>query len=188
MKDPPHKPASHKRGPATSADKPVPPTLEYEEILVAPVWVRVLVYVVFLVLIGFFLLYPIFDELANEVLNLSLSIVFVIILWMVRFFLSLRVSVFNKGIQFGFYIFNKRFEYSDVLDCKPFRYQLSDYLGWGIRKGADGSILYNVPGDHGTAVKLTVRERDERMVYAFSAKRPEVICKRVGSHLRPVQP
>ena len=188
MKDPSSKAAAQKGGPATSSEKPEFHTLEYEEILVAPLWVRIPIYVVFLVLIGFFLLYPIFDELANDLLNLSLSIVFVIILWMLRFFLTLRASVFSTGIQFGFYLFNKRFDYSDILDCKPFHYELSDYLGWGIRKGPDGSILYNVPGDRGSAVKLTVRERDERMVYAFSAKRPEVICKRVGSHLRPVQP
>jgi len=188
MKNRPARPVKRTRERATPSEKPVPRVLEYEELLKAPLWVRIPVHVVFLGLIGFLLLYPIFDELANDLLNLSLAIVFLVILWMLRIFLALRVSVFSTGIQFGFYLLSKRFAYSDILDCRPFRYELSDYLGWGIRKGADGSILYNVPGDRGIAVKLTVREKDERRVYAFSAKRPEVICKRVGSYLRPVAP
>lgn len=177
-----------KPGPAPAQEKQEPTVLEYEEVVTAPLWTRVLIYGVFLFLIGFLVLYPLFDELANETLNLSLAAVFFAILLMVRLFLSLRICVFSTGIQFGYALLNKHFKYSDVLDCKPYRYDLSDYLGWGIRKGADGSVLYNVPGDRGMAVRLTVREHDERKVYAFSAKRPEVISKRVSRHLRPVLP
>jgi hypothetical protein len=46
--------------------------------------------------------------------------------------------------------------------------------------------MYNVPGDQGIAVKIVVREADKRVVYAFSARRPEVICKKIHSHLTPV--
>lgn len=81
---------------------------------------------------------------------------------------------------------SKQFKYTDVLKAEVFRYQLGDYLGWGIRKGTDGSIMYNVPGDQGIAVKVVVREADQRRVYVFSARRPEVICKKIQSHLRPV--
>jgi len=186
MAKPPSGTPSGKPAPAPAQEKQEPTVLEYEEVVTAPLWIRLLVYGVFLFLIGFLVLYPLFDELANETLNLSLAAVFLAILLMVRLFLSLRVSVFSTGIQFGYPLLNKRFRYSDVLDCRPYRYDLSDYLGWGIRKGADGSVLYNVPGDRGMAVRLTVREHDERKVYAFSAKRPEVISKRVSRHLRPV--
>lgn len=175
-----------KSTPAPAQEKQEPTILEYEEVVTAPMWIRILVYGVFLFLIGFLVMYPQFDELANETLNLSLAAVFLVILLLVRLFLSLRISVFSTGIQFGYYLLNKHFKYSDILDCRPYRYDLSDYLGWGIRKGADGSVLYNVPGDRGMAVRLTVREHDERRVYAFSAKRPEVISKRVSRHLRPI--
>ena len=46
--------------------------------------------------------------------------------------------------------------------------------------------MYNVPGDQGVAVKIIVREGDKRRVYAFSARRPEVICKKIQSYLKPV--
>lgn len=188
MTKPPSGISPARPAPASAQDKQEPTLLEYEEVVSAPLWIRILVYGVFLFLIGFLVLYPLFDELANETLNLSLAAVFLAILFMVRLFLSLRISVFSTGIQFGYSLLHKRFKYSDVLDCRPYRYDLSDYLGWGIRKGADGSVLYNVPGDRGLAVRLTVREHDERKVYAFSAKRPEVISKRVSRHLRPVLP
>ncbi|MEW6439797.1 MAG: hypothetical protein AB1640_02575 [bacterium] len=186
MRDPSPKKDHRRKDPEGAGKKKPASVIEYEEILVTPLWLRSVIYLVFAVLIGFLLLYPIFDELANDFLNFTLCIVFIGILWMLRIFLTLRVSVSSTGILFGFYLFNKRFAYEDVLDCRPFRYQLSDFLGWGIRKAVDGTVLYNVPGDRRVAVKIIVRERDQRRTYAFSAKRPEVICKRVSSHLRPV--
>ncbi|MGW8323764.1 MAG: hypothetical protein ACWGSD_19645 [Thermodesulfobacteriota bacterium] len=160
--------------------------IEYQETLSAPLWLRVLVYGFFGIMIGFYLLSPIWDTESNDVLNLSLCLVFVFVLWVLHIFLSLRVTLSAKGIQFGYYLLSKQFKYTDVLSAEVFRYQLGDYLGWGIRKGTDGSIMYNVPGDQGIAVKIVVREADKRVVYAFSARRPEVICKKIQSHLRPL--
>jgi hypothetical protein len=160
--------------------------IEYQETLSAPLWLRAAVYGFFGLMIGFYLLSPIWDVESNDVLNLSLCLVFVFVLWVLHIFLSLRVTLSAKGIRFGYYMLSKQFKYSDILNAEVFRYQLGDYLGWGIRKGTDGSIMYNVPGDQGIAVKIVVREADQRRVYAFSAKRPEVICKKIQSHLTPV--
>ena len=160
--------------------------IEYQETLSAPLSLRVAVYGFFGIMIGFYLLSPIWDTESNDALNLSLCLVFVFVLWVLHIFLSLRVTLSAKGIKFGYYLLSKEFKYTDVLSAEVFRYQLGDYLGWGIRKGTDGSIMYNVPGDQGIAVKIVVREADKRVVYAFSARRPEVICKKVQSHLRPV--
>jgi hypothetical protein len=160
--------------------------IEYQETLSAPLWLRVVVYGFFGLMIGFYLLSPMWDTESNDVLNLSLCLVFVFVLWVLHIFLSLRVTLSARGIQFGYYLLAKQFKYTDVLSAEVFRYQLGDYLGWGIRKGTDGSIMYNVPGDQGISVKIVVREADKRVVYAFSARRPEVICKKIQSHLRPV--
>ncbi len=160
--------------------------IEYQEILTAPAWLRILIYSFFGIVIGFYLLSPIWDAETNDVLNLTLCLVFVFILWVLHIFLSLRVTLSGRGIRFGYYLLAKEFRYTDILSAEVFRYQLGDYLGWGIRKGTDGSIMYNVPGDQGIAVKITVREADQRRIYAFSAKRPEVICKKIQSYLKPV--
>ncbi len=172
--------------PRSSARSKGPSKIEYQEILSAPLWLRVVVYGFFGIMIGFYLLSPVWDTESNDALNLSLCLVFVFVLWVLHIFMSLRVTLSAKGIHFGYYLLSKRFTYADVLNAEVFRYQLGDYLGWGIRKGTDGSIMYNVPADQGIAVKIVVREADQRRVYAFSARRPEVICKKIQSHLKSV--
>lgn len=185
-KDPSSKIIDLKHRPRSSARSKGSGKIEYQEILLAPLWLRAAVYGFFGIMIGFYLLSPIWDVESNDVLNLSLCLVFVFVLWVLHVFLSLRVALSAKGIRFGYYLLSKEFKYADILSAEVFRYQLGDYLGWGIRKGTDGSIMYNVPGDQGIAVKIVVREADQRRVYAFSARRPEVICKKIQSHLRPV--
>jgi len=170
----------------SSARSKGPSNIEYQETLSAPLWLRVVTYGFFGIMICFYLLSPIWDTESNDLLNLSLCLVFVFVLWVLHIFLSLRITLSAKEIRFGYYLLAKKFKYSDVLNAEVFRYQLGDYLGWGIRKGTDGSIMYNVPGDQGISVKIVVREADKRVVYAFSARRPEVICKKIQSHLRPV--
>ncbi len=185
-KDSPSKIIDLKPRPRNSSRSKGPGKIEYQEVLLAPLWLRVAVFGFFGIMIGFYLLSPIWDAESNDVLNLSLCLVFVFVLWVLHVFMSLRVTLSAKAIRFGYYLLSKQFKYTDVLNAEVFRYQLGDYLGWGIRKGTDGSIMYNVPGDQGIAVKIVVREADQRRVYAFSARRPEVICKKIQSHLKPV--
>ncbi len=185
-KDPSSKIIDLKPRPRSSARSKGSGKIEYQETLSAPLWLRVVVYGFFGIMIGFYLLSPIWDVESNDALNLSLCLVFVFVLWVLHIFLSLRVTLTAKGLRFGYYLLSKQFKYADILNAEVFRYQLGDYLGWGIRKGTDGSIMYNVPGDQGIAVKIVVREADQRRVYAFSARRPEVICKKIQSYLRPV--
>jgi hypothetical protein len=160
--------------------------IEYQESVSAPSWMRIATYGFFGTMIAFYLLSPIWDVESNDLLNLSLCLVFVFVLWILHIFSSLKITLSTKGIRFGYYMLSKEFKYSDILSAQVFRYQLGDYLGWGIRRGTDGSIMYNVPGDQGIAVKIVVREGDQRKEYAFSARRPEVICKKIQSHLKPV--
>ena len=87
--------------------------IEYQETLSAPLWLRVLVYGFFGIMIGFYLLSPIWDTESNDVLNLSLCLVFVFVLWVLHIFLSLRVTLSAKGIQFGYYLLSKQFKYRD---------------------------------------------------------------------------
>jgi hypothetical protein len=185
-KDPSSKIIDLKTRPRSSARSTGSGKIEYQEILSAPLWLRIAIYGFFGVMIGFYLLSPIWDAESNDALNLALCLVFVFVLWVLHIFLSLRVTLTAKGLRFGYYLLSKGFKYSDVLSAEVLRYQLGDYLGWGIRKGTDGSVMYNVPGDQRIAVRIVVREGDQRRIYAFSAKRPEVICKKIQSHLRPV--
>ena len=158
--------------------------IEYEEVISAPSWMRLGALGVFILIIAFFLLYPFIKEGKSDLVHLLLAMVFAMTAWFVQIFLSLKVSVTNKGIKFGFYIFSKEIPYGDVLDCMVIRYKWTDFIGWGIKRGSDGCTMYNVPGDQQIAVKIIVMDEEhKRKEYAFSAKRPQVICKKVQTHI-----
>ncbi len=158
--------------------------IEYEETLRVPQWIRVTVYLVFSVIIGVFLFAPFFTQGKSDPVHLLLCLVFAVIALVVHVFLTLKIRMNAEGIRFGFYIFNKQIDYENIIDCSVVRYNIMDYLGWGVRKGREGATMYNIPGDQQIAVKLIVRdEEDGRAEYAFSAKRPQVICKKLQAHL-----
>ena len=78
----------------------------------------------------------------------------------------------------------KKILYHEILDCMVIRYKMTDFMGWGVRKGHDGCTMYNVPGDQQIAVKIVVVDKERnRKEFAFSAKRPQVICKKIQAHL-----
>ena len=171
--------------PPESSDDPE--RTEYEETLSAPSWLRLGSLGFFILVIGFFLLQPFLAEGTNDGMNLLLCLVFALVAWFVQIFLSMKISLTNKGIKFGFYLFSKKLDYRDILDCMVIRYKLTDFLGWGVRKGYDGCTMYNVPGDQQIAVKIVVVDGEQnRKEFAFSAKRPQVICKKIQAHLYDV--
>jgi len=174
----------HQRAPEPREPEDEAEVVEYEETIAAPPWLRMTILSVFLVIIGFFLVFPFVSEGTSDVTHLFLALVFAAILWVIEIFLSLKVTITSKGLQFGFYLFSKKIFYQEIVDCSVMRYKMTDFLGWGIRKNDEGCTLYNVPGDQRIAVRVVVvDERNDRKQYAFSAKRPQVICKKVQTHL-----
>jgi hypothetical protein len=106
------------------------------------------------------------------------------VVWVIHLFFTLNITLESEGIQFGFYLFSKKIPYERIVDCSVIRYNIMDFMGWGVRKGMNGITMYNVPGDQQIAVKLLVREKDDvRKEYAFSAKRPQVVCKKLQMHV-----
>ena len=55
--------------------------IEYQESVSAPSWMRIATYGFFGTMIAFYLLSPIWDVESNDLLNLSLCLVFVFVLW-----------------------------------------------------------------------------------------------------------
>ena len=152
---------------------------QYAEILTSPVWLRIAVYIFFGSLIAFYLFSPFWSDESNDILNLTLCLVFSFVLWLLHVFLSLRVSLSDKGIHFGFALFAKDIPYEQILDCRVARNEGIDYLAWGVRTDADGASVYSVPGVPRRAFRILVKEGDERATYVVSSKRPEVICGKV---------
>ncbi len=176
------KPSSAKDQPLDIPSHKKPEQLIYSETISAPKWIRWSLYAFFSIFITFLLIYPFLDQEANDLLHLCLCLVFALIVWFLHLFLTLNVTLTTSGIRFGFYIVSQKVAYRDIINCKIYRYKLSDTLGWGIRKGPDGCTIYNVPGDQQIAVRLVVLEDEQRKEFAFSARRPEVILKIIQSH------
>jgi len=164
--------------------KPNGDGIEYQETIEIPRRIRIALYTLFGLVILYFLISPILSQRPHDPVYLLLALVFGLVAWVVHLFLSLRVKLTSETITFGFYLFNKTIPYNQIVDCSVIRYNLLDFMGWGIRKGTDGVTLYNIPGDQRIAVKIRVREEeDQRKEYAFSSKRPQVVCRKIQTHL-----
>ena len=175
-------PSLQKAPPAT----PVSDTAEYEEELKAPRWLRLGIYGLFVFVIAFFLFSPFVRYGEGDPMYLLLSLVLAGIVWLIHVFFTLRTTLTADGVRFGFYSFAKFVPYEDITGASVMRYNMMDYFGWGIRKGRDGVTMYNILGDRQIAVRLDVRESDGTpRVFAFSAKRPQVICRRIQAHITP---
>ena len=153
--------------------------IEYFEVISSPKWMRFSFYIIFGTLIGFFLFFPLWSQEPDNPTNLFLCIVFTFALLAFINFFSLRVTIFSDRIQFGFYIYNKQFEYEAIKSCKIIQYPQSDYFNIGPKDGPDGATYYTVPGQHQQGIKIIVEENNMEPAYVFIAKRPEVVYKRI---------
>ena len=89
-----------------------------------------------------------------------------------RVFLVVRVRVDGTDLKVGFGIFSKRIPLHDIDQVAPVQYRWLQWGGWGIRLRR-GAVMYNVPGDQGRAVELTLRS-GKRVL--FSAGDPAAVC------------
>jgi hypothetical protein len=97
---------------------------------------------------------------------------YLIALPVLRIFQVLRVRVVGTDLKVGFGPFSKRIPLHDIQQVSPGQYHPSIWRGWGIRVQR-GGVLFNVPGDQGRVVELTLR--NGRRVL-FSAEEPEAVC------------
>jgi hypothetical protein len=89
-----------------------------------------------------------------------------------RVFQVVRVRVEGTDLKVGFGLFSKRIPLHEIDRVAPVQYRWLQWGGWGIRLNR-GAVMYNVPGDHGRAVELTLRN-GKRVL--FSAEDPDAVC------------
>jgi hypothetical protein len=141
-------------------------------------------YAVFVFLIPILVVFgiPFLEELP-ELLEgkraLFIGIGILLIFLFILLFAQIRVRLCSTYMVFGFPFIGKKVMYKDILSFEPVIYSWKDFGGWGIRKGKDGSIIYNIPGDKGKAVRLVINENGREKVFLFSAKEPEAVCQKI---------
>lgn len=90
-------------------------------------------------------------------------------------FKELRIELDDETLTVGFGPFRRRVPLQTITRCEPLTYRWLDWGGWGIR-WRPGSTLYNVPGDHGQAVQLTLANNRR---FLFSSREPQAWCERL---------
>jgi hypothetical protein len=90
-------------------------------------------------------------------------------------FKELRIALDGETLTTGFGPFRRRVPLRTIARCEPLTYRWLDYGGWGIR-WRPGSTLYNVPGDQGQAVQLTLVNNKR---FLFSSRESQEWCQRL---------
>lgn len=101
------------------------------------------------------------------------SITIVLLLFLYVSFRELEVKANPNELEFGFKIFRKRFPIEKVIGCEEFEIKFSNYLGWGIRFGLDGTIAYNTKLGKGAKVTIVGKKRP----YVFNCNDPQGLCE-----------
>jgi hypothetical protein len=79
------------------------------------------------------------------------------VLWML--FAVIRVSVTTDCFHVQFGLFGPKIAVADIVSAESIRYDWKEYGGWGIKRSfRDGTVIYNMWGDDGRAVKVTYRD------------------------------
>jgi hypothetical protein len=90
-------------------------------------------------------------------------------------FKELRIALDDETLTVGFGPFRRRVPLQAITRCEPLIYRWLDWAGWGIR-WRPGGTLYNVPGDQGQAVQLTLANNRR---FLFSSREPQAWCERL---------
>ncbi|HET6584176.1 MAG TPA: hypothetical protein VFG69_12025 [Nannocystaceae bacterium] len=95
-----------------------------------------------------------------------------IILWALFAVLRFTVSEGAVTVQYG--LFGPTIPTAAIESAEAIDYDWKKFGGWGIRYSIDGEWMYNMPGDHGRAVRIVWRdERGRRCVTNIGTPRPE---------------
>lgn len=100
-------------------------------------------------------------------------------LWLL--FSVLRVTVTSAHVHIQYGLFGPKIPLESISACEGVAYDWKKYGGFGIRRGADGSHLYNMMGDQGRAVKLTWTDEKGKVTTTLcSASDPEAFVRAVN--------
>jgi energy-coupling factor transporter transmembrane protein EcfT len=104
------------------------------------------------------------------------GIISVLILALIANFWRLVFIITENEVIFGFGLIKKRFKRSEIKSCELYSLEFSNYYGYGIRSGRDGTIAYNTR--NGPGIKFVVEGR--KKPYVVSVNDPRRICKLIS--------
>ena len=93
-------------------------------------------------------------------------------------FFYLRIKIDGKYLVFGFGVIRNKIPLDDIISCEETEIKFSNYLGYGIRVGRDGSIAYNIRSGKGIRLKIKGKKRE----YVVSTDNAGKICEILEQH------
>jgi hypothetical protein len=100
------------------------------------------------------------------------------IVWML--FSVLRVTVTRKELIIQYGLFGPRIPIDAIESAEATTYKWSTYGGWGIRRGWDGTICYNMAGDGGRAVKIVYEENGKKKTILVATQNTEALARAIA--------
>jgi hypothetical protein len=95
-------------------------------------------------------------------------------LWIL--FRVLRVHVTEQTVHIQYGTFGPRIPVAAITSCRVVDYELSNYGGWGIRYGLDGSWAYSLAGDSGRVVQIGWQEGGKEKKVVVSSPDPDALA------------
>lgn len=109
-----------------------------------------------------------------------------VVLW--ALFSVLRVSVSEGAVSIQYGLFGPTIPTTAIESVEAVDYDWKRFGGWGIRLGRDGEWLYNMPGDHGRAVRIVWRDGTKRKVTLVGTPHPEAAVAAIERARRGLPP
>lgn len=150
--------------------------MRFDESVRSPNWVFILFGAVLGLFAGLLTGLPISGALeGNEslVVYAVLGVATLLILFVMLNFLTLLTTVSDRGLEFRFGLFARRFAWNEINGAEAKPYNWLSYGGWGIRIAFGGRRAWSLLGvSHG--VEVAVKGRNERqLTYFVSSARPD---------------
>jgi hypothetical protein len=108
----------------------------------------------------------------------ALSFLILPFFWLL--FSVLRISVTREEVFVQYGLFGPKIAVRDIERCAAVSYDWKKYGGWGIRYGADGSVAYNMMGDHGRAVEIVYKKDGKQKKVLVASPDPERLAAAVN--------
>lgn len=94
-----------------------------------------------------------------------------LILW--SLFSVLRYTVSEGAVKIQYGLFGPTIPTAAIESAEAVDYDWKKFGGWGIRRSLDGEWMYNMPGDHGRAIRIVWRDGATRKVTLVGTPSPE---------------
>jgi hypothetical protein len=94
-------------------------------------------------------------------------------------FSTLRVTVSTEQVHVQFGLWGPKIPIASIVASEVVSYDWKEYGGFGIRRGGDGSWVYNMMGDQGRAVKVRWMKDGKEHTHLLSSNDPQALASAI---------